>query len=66
MTNANMQLVVVSVLLDDKLETPEPKLDAGEFIVTKTVELSKLSVELEGESPFLWICPILIDMFDRI
>ncbi|KIM49313.1 hypothetical protein M413DRAFT_61112 [Hebeloma cylindrosporum] len=47
MTNANMQLVVVSVLFDDKLETPEPKLDPGEYIVTKTVELSKLSIALE-------------------
>jgi ADP-ribose pyrophosphatase len=53
MTNANMQLVVVSVLFDDKLETPEPKLDPGEYIVTKVVELSKLSLELEGESRFL-------------
>ena len=66
MTNANMQLVVVSVLFDDKLETPEPKLDPGEYIVTKTVELSKLSVELEGETRFLWICLIIIDMFCRI
>lgn len=61
-----MQLVVISVLLDDKLETPEPKLDPGEYIVTKTVELSKLSVELEGETGFLWICLIIIDMFCRI
>lgn len=47
MTNANMQLVVIDVLLDDKLETPEPKLDSGEYIVTKIVEISKLSAELE-------------------
>lgn len=66
MTNANMQLVVISVLLDDKLEIPEPKLDPGEYIVTKIVELSKLSVELEGKSRFLWICLILIDTFCRI
>lgn len=48
MTNANMKLVVLSVLLDDKLTTPEPKLEAGEFIVTKVVELAKLQSELEG------------------
>ncbi|KAJ3493251.1 hypothetical protein NLJ89_g11063 [Agrocybe chaxingu] len=46
MTNANMQLVVVSVDMDDQLETPDPKLEAGEFIVTKVVELAKLKVTL--------------------
>jgi hypothetical protein len=63
MTNANMQLVVISVLLDDKLETPKPNLDSGEYIVTKIVEISKLSAELEGENRFLLIYLIVIDTY---
>jgi len=43
-----MKLVVLSVLLDDKMETPVAKLDAGEFIITRVVELSKLNDELKG------------------
>lgn len=31
------------------MEKPEPKLDAGEFIVTRVVELAKLNEELKGE-----------------
>lgn len=46
MTTANMKLVIVSVLLEDKLETPEAKLDPGEFIVTRVVELATLNDEL--------------------
>jgi len=49
MTNANMKLVILSVVLDDKMETPTPQLEAGEFIVTKVVELAKLKTELEGK-----------------
>lgn len=48
MTNSNMQLVVLNVDLEDKLETPAPKLEVGEYIVTKVVELSRLKDELEG------------------
>ncbi|KAF9002000.1 NUDIX hydrolase domain-like protein [Cyathus striatus] len=47
MTNANMQLVTVEVELDDHLKMPEPKLDAGEFIVKRIVEISKLNEELK-------------------
>ncbi|KAG6889779.1 hypothetical protein C0992_004197 [Termitomyces sp. T32_za158] len=47
MTNANMKLVVLSVVLDDKLELPDQKLDPGEFIVRRVVELSKLNSELK-------------------
>ncbi|KAF8204058.1 NUDIX hydrolase domain-like protein [Pholiota molesta] len=42
MTNANMQLAVISVTMEDKLETPVPQLDAGEHIVTRVVELAHL------------------------
>lgn len=47
MTNANMKLVVLSVVLDDQMETPRANLESGEFIVTKVVELAKLKTELE-------------------
>lgn len=48
MTTANMKFVIVSVTLEDKMETPAAKLAAGEFIVTRVVELSKLNEELKG------------------
>jgi len=48
MTNANMKFVIVGVTLDDKMETPAAKLDAGEFIVTRVVEISKLDQELKA------------------
>jgi len=47
MTNANMKLVALSVVLDDQMETPAASLESGEFIVTKVVELAKLKTELE-------------------
>ncbi|PPQ86875.1 hypothetical protein CVT25_012594 [Psilocybe cyanescens] len=50
MTNANMQLVVLSVVMEGEITKPEPKLDPGEFIVTKVVEVAKLNSELEGDS----------------
>ncbi|KAG6865280.1 hypothetical protein C0991_003740 [Blastosporella zonata] len=46
MTNANMKLVVLSVVLEDKLELPDQKLEPGEFIFRRVVELSKLHSEL--------------------
>lgn len=50
MTNANMQLAVLNVDLEDKMEFPEPNLEIGEDIVTKVVELAKLKAELDGDS----------------
>jgi len=47
MTNANMKLVVLSVVLADKLELPDPQLDAGEFIVKRVVRLANLNHELK-------------------
>jgi len=47
MTNANMKLVVVCVDLANKMETPQQKLDAGEFIVKRVVEIAKLNDELK-------------------
>ena len=52
MTNANMKLVVLSVVLDDKMEIPAAKLEDGEFIVTKVVELAELKTELESKAFF--------------
>lgn len=49
MTTANMKLVILNVTLEDKMETPVPKLDAGEFIVTRVVEIAKLNEELKGK-----------------
>jgi hypothetical protein len=48
MTNANMKLVVLNVVLPDKLETPGQRLEGGEFIVPRVVQLSKLNDELNG------------------
>ncbi|KAJ3773728.1 NUDIX hydrolase domain-like protein [Lentinula raphanica] len=47
MTNANMKLVVLNVTLEDKLETPEQKLESGEFIVRRVIELKQLLNELK-------------------
>jgi len=48
-----MQFVVVNVDLEGKMEFPEPKLEIGEHIVTKVVELSNLKAELDGNCSFL-------------
>ncbi|KIP03667.1 hypothetical protein PHLGIDRAFT_129992 [Phlebiopsis gigantea 11061_1 CR5-6] len=45
MTNANMKLVMVDVPFPGELETYDQKLEAGEFITRRVVELSKLSEE---------------------
>jgi ADP-ribose pyrophosphatase len=47
MTTANMKLVMLSVVLEDMMETPDAKLDAGEFIVKRVVELATLNEELK-------------------
>jgi len=47
LTNANMNLVVLNVILPDQLETPTQRLETGEFIVRKVVQLSKLNDELK-------------------
>lgn len=50
MTTANMKLVILDVTLPDKLELNEAKLDEGEHIVKRVVELSRLYDELQGKS----------------
>ncbi|KAH7907970.1 NUDIX hydrolase domain-like protein [Hygrophoropsis aurantiaca] len=47
MTNANMKLVIVGVSLEDTLVVPNSKLDEGEHIVKRVVELNKLNSELK-------------------
>lgn len=49
MTNATMKLVSVAVSCEDKLERPEQKLDDGESITLRVVELSKLNQILKGK-----------------
>lgn len=46
-----MNLVVLEVILPDQLETPSQRLETGEFIVRKVVQLSKLNDELKGIVP---------------
>jgi ADP-ribose pyrophosphatase len=48
MTTANLKLATVSVLLDDKLETPDQQLESGEHIVKRVVALKDLDAELKG------------------
>jgi len=50
MTTANMKLVIVNVTMEDKLNLPKQKLEEGEFIVPRIVELSKLYEVLRGMS----------------
>ncbi|EIW60685.1 ADP-ribose diphosphatase [Trametes versicolor FP-101664 SS1] len=47
MTNANMKLITVDVPFSDKLEIPAQKLDPGEFITVRIVELAKLRAEFK-------------------
>lgn len=49
MTTANLKLATVSVLMEDKLETPKQHLEAGEFIVVRVVALKDLEAELKGK-----------------
>jgi ADP-ribose pyrophosphatase len=48
MTSANMKLVALNVDIKEG-EEPAQKLEEGEHIVKKVVELDKLLEELEGE-----------------
>lgn len=62
MTNANMKLVIVAVTFPDKLELSDAKLEEGEHIVKRIVELDKLHGVLQGQSaPY---CS-LFEMFDK-
>ena len=44
-----MKLVTVAVTCKDQLETPEQKLDDGESITIRVVELAKLNQILKGK-----------------
>ncbi|KAF9782911.1 NUDIX hydrolase domain-like protein [Thelephora terrestris] len=50
MTNSIMKLVSVAVTCKDQLETPEQKLDDGESITLRIVELSKLNQILKVDA----------------
>ncbi|GJE97053.1 NUDIX hydrolase [Phanerochaete sordida] len=47
MTNANSKLVMVDVPFKGDLELSEQKLDSGEFVTRRIVELSKLNEEFD-------------------
>lgn len=53
MTTANMKLVALSVTFPGELEVSSAKLEEGEHIVKRVVELDKLYDELQGPSPYL-------------
>lgn len=55
MTNANMKLVVLNVVLPDQLETPSQQLQPGEFIVRRVIQLDKLNDKLKGIVPVSFI-----------
>ena len=50
MTNANMKLVVLKVTMSDYPSSPKAKLDEGEHIVKRIVELDALYEELKSSS----------------
>lgn len=50
MTTASMKLVIINVDLADELVFPTQKLDDGEFIVQRVVELQDLYRKLIGKS----------------
>lgn len=52
MTNANMKLVMVDVPFKDNLIVSDQKLESGEFITRRVVELSKLADEFKSMSVF--------------
>lgn len=56
MTNANMKLIVLGVMCADSLELNDAKLDEGEHIVKRVVELSQLFDELRGKLRGIHFC----------
>ena len=58
MTTANMKLVVLGVTFPDKLELSEAKLDEGEHITKRVVELRKLFDELQEYDKKVGCCPV--------
>ena len=48
MTTANMKLVILDVPLDGEMESPDQKLEDGESIVRRVVEVKNLYRVLKG------------------
>jgi ADP-ribose pyrophosphatase len=48
MTTANMKLVILDVALDGVMESPDQKLEGGEAIVRRIVEVKNLYRVLKG------------------
>ncbi len=51
MSSANMKLVALKVPLPTDAPAPMQKLDPGEHIIRRIVELNKLKAELDGIGP---------------
>lgn len=58
-----MQTVTLDVPLEDKLETPDQKLDEGESIVKRVVPLSGLYQELKGMTFMHLVVDPIINVF---
>jgi ADP-ribose pyrophosphatase len=52
MTNATLKWVALSVKCADTLDIPAQKLDDGEAITVRVVELAKLNDTLKGTNQF--------------
>ena len=50
MSSANMKLAVLKVPVPDTPSSPKQRLETGEHIVRRVVELAKLKEELDGTS----------------
>jgi len=48
MTNANMKFVILNVTLQDDAPSPKQKLESGEHIVKRVIELDSLNAELKA------------------
>jgi hypothetical protein len=48
MSTANMKLVVLDVLLNGDMESPDQNLEDGEAIVRRVIEVRNLNKELKG------------------
>lgn len=70
MTSANMKFVALKVPPSGEPEGPKQKLDPGEHIVRRVVELGKLKAELDGafclSPPPFFLVPTLRRLFNRV
>ena len=65
MTTANMKIVTLATTFPDQLELSDAKLDEGEHIVKRVVELEKLYDILKGNDSYISV-PQLADLRGHI